>query len=188
MKLTQGQLRKLIMELVYFPPEVKPEDIKYANQIRRDLSSVERKKADALAKQDPMMGISIGGFPEDRNDIETIGMPIEDTTVEGYADDLSMTDVPNYIEEILEGADDEITVDEFYKILKDEYEVDAQFLKDAVTPLGLKPKWSTVITTKMHEKLLKDYIRYFIDKELVNSEWNLYNDIIYKEQNYYDEY
>ena len=188
MKLTRRKLRKLIMEVVYFPAEVKPEDIEYANQIRKDLSSEERRKADALTKEDPMMGMAFGGFPEDSHDVETISMPIESTTVEGYADDLGMTDIPYYVEAILEAADDEITVDEFYKILKDEYEVDAQFLKDSVTPLGLKPKWSTVITPKMHEKLLKDYIRYFIDKELVESEWNIYNDIIYKEQNYYDEY
>lgn len=70
MKISIKKLKKLIKEVVYFPPSVGQEDIDFINQIRPMMSPENKIKADALVKSDPtnLSGYSLGGVPEDLPD------------------------------------------------------------------------------------------------------------------------
>jgi len=71
MKLTRKKLRKIILEAIYFPSQMKQKDIDNMNAIRKKLSPEQIKKADALVKHKPsnMMGYYLGGAPENFPDM-----------------------------------------------------------------------------------------------------------------------
>ena len=79
MKLNRLQLRQIIMEATYFPPNVGKEDIEHLNMMRSVLSPEQKEKADTLVDHEPtnLSGYMLGGAPKEVPDLPTEDIPLD---------------------------------------------------------------------------------------------------------------
>lgn len=103
MKLNRRQLRRLIQEAIYFPPNISKDDIDYFNKLRSSHSAENKRKADAVANADFNLGFSLGGMPDEKPDKPMITM--QDGSNEGLGNYIN---VPGGMKEISMAIEDDI--------------------------------------------------------------------------------
>jgi len=153
MKLTRKKLRQIIQEHVW----INNKDNDTLN-IRKDLSPKQRKSADDLFLDDPEMGKMLGGVRD------IMGPERPTWNIDLDEPDWNVTDVPFYLDEILEDQYDDTSIDEIAHRLEDEYDVNEKFAHDMLIPIDdqgkqIQQNYTPIMNRKKYEFYLKRWLR-----------------------------
>jgi len=184
MKLTRKKLRQLIQEHFW----VANKDVKDIMSARKHLSRREQKIADDLFFDDPESAKLLGGAPPDMQ-----GPEKPSWSVDLNEPDWNVTDVPFYLDEILDEQYDDTSIDEIAQRLENEYDVNEKFAHDMLIPIDdqgkqIQQNYTPIMNRKKYEFYLKRWIREQIegdDRFEIYSDDSIYRKDYPTDEDYY---